>query len=97
MDNQGRGITYNNKIIFVNNALPNEDVEIDVILEKNRYCIADVKKYNIKSDFRIKPKCEYYDICGGCQLQHLSYDNQINYKIKYLNEIFKPLNISTGV
>ena len=94
MDNQGRGITYNNKIIFVNNALPNEDVEIDVILEKNRYCIADVKKYNIKSDFRIKPKCEYYDICGGCQLQHLSYDNQINYKIKYLNEIFKPLNIS---
>lgn len=35
MDNKGRGITYyNNKIVFVNNALPGEDVEIKIILDK---------------------------------------------------------------
>ena len=35
MDNQGRGITYyNDKIVFVNNALPNEDVDIFITLDK---------------------------------------------------------------
>ena len=47
MDNQGRGITYNNgKIVFVNNALSDEDVELEIILDKKKYSIANVKKYN---------------------------------------------------
>ena len=94
MDNQGRGITYyNNKIVFVNNTLPNEDVNIKIILDKKRYSIANVDKYNKISKIRIKPKCKYYDVCGGCQLQHLSYKNELNYKTNYLNNIFKSLNI----
>ena len=93
MDNQGRGITYNNeKIVFVNNALKDEDVEINIILDKKRYSIADVSQYNKTSKIRIKPACKYYDICGGCQLQHISYINQLKYKEEYLNEIFKAFN-----
>lgn len=95
MDNKGRGITYyNNKIVFVNNALLNEDVEINLILDKSKYSVANVSKYNKASENRLKPKCPYYGICGGCQLQHMSYEEQIKYKINYLNDIFKPLNIS---
>lgn len=93
MDNQGRGITYNNeKIVFVNNALKDEDVEINIILDKKRYSIADVSQYNKTSKIRTKPACKYYDICGGCQLQHISYINQLKYKEEYLNEIFKAFN-----
>ena len=74
MDNQGRGITYfNDKIVFVNNALPGEDVEIEIIIDKKKYSIANVKKFNIKSNNRIKSKCRYCDTCGGCQLQHICY------------------------
>ena len=94
MDNQGRGITYNNgKIVFVNNALSDEDVELEIILDKKKYSIANVKKYNKICTKRIKAKCKYYDICGGCQLQHISYDEQIKYKENYLKELFKRFNI----
>lgn len=94
MDNQGRGITYyNKKIVFVNNALPNEDVDISIVLDKKKYSIANVDKYNKISNKRIKPKCKYYGICGGCQLQHITYNDELEYKANYLNDIFKTLNI----
>ena len=71
MDNQGRGITYyNNKIVFVNNALLDEDVDINIMLDKKKYSVASVTKYNMTSKSRIEPKCKYYGICGGCQLEH---------------------------
>ena len=94
MDNQARGITYyNNKIVFVNNALPKEDVDISIILNKKRYSIASVTKYNKISESRIKPKCKYYGICGGCQLEHISYHDELDYKKHYLNNIYKVLDI----
>lgn len=97
MDNKGRGITYkDNKIVFVNNALTNEDVDIKVILDKKNYMVADVLKYNIKSDDRIKPKCKYFGFCGGCNMQHLKYDKQLEYKLEYLNDMFKKLNIKVS-
>lgn len=95
MDNQGRGITYfNNKIVFVNNSLPTEDVTLDIIIDKKRYSVANVKSYIKKSDKRIKAKCPYFSVCGGCQLQHLNYEDQLKYKVNKLIELFKPLNIS---
>ena len=97
MDNKARGITYNNnKIVFVNNALINEDVELKIILDKKNYMVADVLKYNIKSNDRIRPKCKYFGLCGGCNLQHLSYEKQLEYKLKYLNDMFKSLNIKVA-
>lgn len=94
MDNQGRGITYyNDKIVFVNNALPNEDVDIFITLDKKKYSVANAIKYNRISKSRIKPKCEYYGICGGCQLEHISYKDELEYKKNYLNDIFKVLDI----
>ena len=94
MDNQARGITYNNdKIVFVNNALPNEDVDINVILDKKRYSVANVTKYNKIAVNRIKTKCKYYGICGGCQLEHINYQDELEYKKNYLNDIFKVLDI----
>lgn len=94
MDNKGRGITYyNNKIVFINNALPSEDVDITLILDKKRYSIANVKNYIQKSKDRIKPKCPYFNNCGGCQLQHLSYKKQINYKFTTLKKEFNKIGI----
>ena len=94
MDNKGRGITYhNNKIVFVNNALVDEDVEINLILDKSKYSVANVSNYNKLSEKRVNSKCPYYRICGGCQLQHMSYEEQIKYKISYLNDIFQPFHI----
>lgn len=97
LDHNGRGITkLDNKTVFVKNALPNEIVEIKIKKEKKKYIEADVVKYISTSKDRINPKCPYYDHCGGCNIMHLSYENQLKFKQdKIENIINRFLNIKT--
>ena len=90
LDDQGRGIGYiSDKITFINDALPDEMVDIILIKETTKYNIGKVYKYIKKSSKRIDSKCPYYDKCGGCNLLHLSYNDQIDYKKEKLNSILK--------
>ncbi len=90
LDNQGRGITYvNNKITFVPNTLPSEEVDIKIVLEKSKYNEAVVTKYYKYSDRRVESKCPYYKECGGCDLLHMSYEDTINFKKQKLEDILK--------
>lgn len=90
LDHHGRGIVYeDSKIVFVDNALPEEVVEIEVLRENSKYKDARVKNYIVKSDKRVKSKCPFYEECGGCQLRHMSYDDTIAFKKNKLEEIMK--------
>ncbi len=89
LDYYGRGITYiSDKITFVKNALPEEEVDIKIILEKKKYNEAEVIKYLKISDKRIKPKCPYFNICGGCHLMHLKYIDTLKFKENKIKELF---------
>ena len=80
-DHYGRGIAKdNNKIIFVNNAIVGEEVEIDIYNNKKSYSEANVTKYLKKSSSRCDNICKYYDKCGGCNILHMNYDEQIKFK-----------------
>jgi 23S rRNA (uracil1939-C5)-methyltransferase len=96
LNDQGKGITYlNNKIVFVDNALPGEDVEIKVIKETSKYILGKVTKYLKVSPQRVKPLCPYFDECGGCQLLNLNYADTIKYKeTKLTNILNKFANIT---
>ena len=88
LDHSFRGIAkINGKIVFVKNALPNEVVEIKIDKEKKKYVEASVLKYIKTSDERIKPKCKYFSSCGGCDIMHLSYKNQLKYKQEKMENI----------
>ena len=90
LDNFGRGITYiNDKICFVEDALPEELVEIEIINETSKYLEAKVINYLETSKDRIDPICPYYKSCGGCNLQHLDYLKENEYKENKVNEIIK--------
>ena len=91
LDDFGRGICFiNNKICFVENALIGEKVEIEIILEKSKYLVGRVIKYISKSKDRVKVDCPYYDICGGCSLLHLKYEEENKYKLdKVKNKLKK--------
>ena len=91
LDDFGRGICFiNNKICFVENALIGEKVEIEIILEKSKYLVGRVIKYISKSKDRVKVDCPYYDICGGCNLLHLKYEEENKYKLdKVKNKLKK--------
>ena len=74
LDNFGRGITYiNDKIVFVENALPEEEVKIEIINDKKKYSEAKVLNIIKESKDRIKSICPYSNECGGCCLNHLNY------------------------
>lgn len=88
LDHFGRGICYvDGKICFVPDTLPGEVVNIKVVLDKKKFCIAEVKDfYDISSD-RINRVCPYCDKCGGCDLSHLNYNKENEYKCLKVKEI----------
>ena len=80
LDHQGRGIASLDKVTFIPNALPGEIVDIEITTSKSKYNIGKVNRYISESNSRIKPICPYYNVCGGCELMHLSYENELKYK-----------------
>ena len=99
LDNQGRGICYlNNKITFVENALPTEIVKINITKESKKYNEAKVTEYIKKSLSRVESPCPYSNICGGCELLNLSYEDTCKYKKEKLEGILsKYANIKTNI
>ena len=90
LDHFGRGIAkVNNMPIFVENSLIGEEVEIIITKEKKNYMEGIVSKYLKVSPLRVESKCLYYDKCGGCDLLHLSYEEQLKYKENKVKEIIK--------
>ena len=93
-DDLGRGIAYvGEKITFIPNTIPGDTVDITITKETKKYNIAKVDKYLKLSSRRIKPKCPYFDICGGCTLQSISYEDTINYKYNKVKNLFKKSDI----
>ena len=81
LDHNGRGIgKIDGKTVFVPNALPGEIVTLKNIVDKKRYMEAEVEEYLQTSSKRVNPICPYFGICGGCDLMHLSHQDQLHYK-----------------
>lgn len=66
--------------IFVEGALPQEVVEIELIERKKNYGIGRLLQVKQASPHRISPPCSAFGTCGGCQLMHLSYPEQLTMK-----------------
>lgn len=90
LDHFGRGITYiNGKICFVDGALPGEDLKIKIVSETKKYSLADVDDYYTLSDDRCDVLCPYDNVCGGCNLLHLEFSKENEYKCMKVKEILK--------
>ena len=88
LDNFGRGITYlNNKICFVENAYPEEVVEIEIIKENKK--IIEAKAVNVikKSNSRVESLCPYSKTCGGCNFSNLKYEDELKYKTSKVKDL----------
>ena len=81
----GRGLARNNNsIIFVEQVIPGEIVDIKLVGKKGGELYATPTKIIEPSVHRRKPECKYYTICGGCNWQYINYSKQVALK----NEIF---------
>lgn len=100
LDHFGRGITkVNNKTCFVELALDNEIVNIDIIKEKKKFIEARTSEVIKKSKDRIKSTCPYFPLCGGCNIRHFSKGKQHEFKINKVKDIlmkFSNLDVDIG-
>lgn len=81
LDDYGRGITkLDDKTCFVSNALVGEEVNIEINNIKSKYIEANSKEVINKSSNRQVPKCPFYLTCGGCNIMHMNYDSQLEFK-----------------
>src|SRR5262249_42486352 len=74
------------QIVFVAYGLPGE--EVDVLIERAYpdYLEGVVTAVHTPSPHRITPRCEYFGVCGGCQLQHAEYGEQLRLKTEIVRE-----------
>ena len=74
------------KTVFVPFVLPGEVAEVATVESKPGFERAKLAAIIMPSEKRIEPGCQYYGACGGCHYQHVSYDDQLNYKSGILRE-----------
>ena len=90
LDHQGRGIaTLDKKPLFIDGALLNEQLDVEIIENKKRFSKGLIKKILTPSLARIEPACPHYDECGGCHLQHCNSETQREIKGAGLQDLFK--------
>ncbi len=88
-DHQGRGIgKINDKVVFVPFTTIGDEIKFKITKEKKNFCEGEVVDYIKKSNHHIKQSCPFYRICGGCDLRHISYDEQLRFKQNKVREIF---------
>jgi 23S rRNA (uracil1939-C5)-methyltransferase len=90
LSHEGRGVAHiNGKTVFLDNALPGEEVIFSYIRRRGKFDEGRVVEVVKSSPDRVVPKCPHFNICGGCKLQHLNHDKQIACKTKSFQEQMK--------
>ena len=66
--------------LFVKDAVMGDVVEARLVKVKKNYAYARLEKVLTSSPLRVKPICPYHKQCGGCQIQAMSYEAQLQFK-----------------
>lgn len=75
--------------LFVKDALIGDEIEVKVIKTKKNYGYGRLMKIIKPSPFRVEARCKNARACGGCQIQHLSYEKQLEYKQTKVENLLK--------
>ena len=68
------------RVAFVEYGIPGERVLAEITAEEPSYIEATTVEVREPSELRVEPRCEYFGRCGGCQLQHVAYGEQLRLK-----------------
>lgn len=72
------------KVIFVPKTLVGEFVDVELVKENSKFAIAKAVSVKRTNANRCEPACKYYNICGGCDFQHCTYQHELFLKEKIL-------------
>lgn len=86
----GYGIAkHDGLVIFVPDCVPGDIVEIKITKNNKKFAYGGLLKVETPSPFRVAPACPHSDTCGGCTMQNLLYEKQLQIKENYLKESLK--------
>ncbi len=85
-EGEGVGRLENGKVVFIPFALPGEEVLCRLTTAKKNWCRGELQDILIPSPHRQNPPCPIYHHCGGCSLQHLLYEEQLQWKREKVRE-----------
>ncbi len=78
LSHEGRGVAHiEGKTTFVHGALPGEEISFMYTGKSRKYDEGKVCEIFTASEYRVEPKCQHADMCGGCSLQHMDPEQQI--------------------
>ena len=88
LDLEGQGVGHNaeGKVVFVEGALPGEDVQVQVHRRKNNWEQGAMTALRRESAQRVTPGCRHFGVCGGCKMQHLQAGAQLAVKQRALED-----------
>ena len=88
LDLEGQGVAHNSegKVVFIEGALPGEQVQVQVHRKKNNWEQASMTALHRGSSQRVTPQCPHFKICGGCKLQHFHVSAQVATKQRALED-----------
>lgn len=87
MSDTGEGIgKYEGYTLFVKDACLGDVVRAKIIKPKKNYAFARCEEVLEPSPYRVEPPCPVHRACGGCQLQALSYEKQLEFKEKKVRD-----------
>lgn len=90
MNHDGEGVgRAEGYTLFIPGALPGEQVRVKVLKTKKQYGYAKLLNVVVASPDRIASPCPIYDQCGGCQLQHMSYAGQLEWKRQHVVDVLE--------
>jgi len=85
LDYEGQGVArQDGKAVFIEGALPGEEVEYSSYRKKSNFEMATVTRVLKESPLRTVPRCPHFGVCGGCSMQHLEASAQVAMKQRVL-------------
>lgn len=90
----GMGIgVYEGKNVYIKGAVPGQKVLSRIIKKKKSKIEGIVVDVIKKADYEIEPKCEHFDMCGGCLFQFVPYEKQLEFKKNEVIKLFENAGI----
>ena len=93
LDLEAQGVAHNleGKVVFIEDALPGEEVQVRVGRRKSNWEQATMTAMRSESAQRVRPKCPHFGTCGGCKMQHLHVGAQVATKQRALEDALRHL------
>lgn len=86
-------VKIDDMVVFVPNLLIGEKAKIKIVKVNKKYAFGIIIELLKPSINRQELTCEVAKTCGGCQLQHMSYAYQLDYKYKHVKKLFEGIEV----